>query len=78
MMAYRVRLGTFNVNGKLPSQDLSPWVKGPSNRYPYIPPLNDVSPINIGEVTKGPPDYLNGDSNALTRGKGGSFCSNSY
>ncbi|KAJ7753891.1 DNase I-like protein [Mycena olivaceomarginata] len=27
----RVRIGTFNVNGNLPSQDLSPWVGGNGN-----------------------------------------------
>ncbi|KAJ3485089.1 hypothetical protein NLI96_g5200 [Meripilus lineatus] len=43
----KVRLGTFNVNGKLPSQDLSPWVQGISDKYPYIPPLNEISPFSI-------------------------------
>ncbi|KAF7967503.1 hypothetical protein HWV62_34020 [Athelia sp. TMB] len=25
----RIRVGTFNVNGKMPSQDLAPWILGP-------------------------------------------------
>lgn len=26
----RLRIGTFNVNGKMPSQDLSAWIQGTS------------------------------------------------
>ncbi|KAI0251882.1 Endonuclease/exonuclease/phosphatase [Lactifluus subvellereus] len=47
-----IRLGTFNVNGKLPSQDLSTWLVGglpsPSahnnERKRSIPPFGELSP----------------------------------
>ncbi|KAJ7880382.1 hypothetical protein B0H14DRAFT_1574544 [Mycena olivaceomarginata] len=55
----RVRIGTFNVNGNLPSQDLSPWVGGNGNGNttdPFIPPLKEISPFSIGEVAKNPFD----------------------
>ncbi|KAJ7802539.1 DNase I-like protein [Mycena olivaceomarginata] len=55
----RVRIGTFNVNGNLPSQDLSPWVGGNGNDNtsdPFIPPLKEISPFSIGEVAKNPFD----------------------
>ncbi|GLB39715.1 putative inositol polyphosphate phosphatase, catalytic domain homologues [Lyophyllum shimeji] len=49
-----IRLGTFNVNGKLPSQDLSGWVMGQQTPAPHtstvIPPLKGVSPLLLGEV----------------------------
>ncbi|EPQ50828.1 DNase I-like protein [Gloeophyllum trabeum ATCC 11539] len=51
----RLRIGTFNVNGKLPSQDLSPWVRGVSNSdspLNTLPPLKPVSPLDLGEVSK--------------------------
>ncbi|KAF9460415.1 Endonuclease/exonuclease/phosphatase [Collybia nuda] len=48
-----VRIGTFNVNGKLPSQDLSTWLSGPV-KTPIspisIPPLKKLSPLSLGEV----------------------------
>ncbi|KAF7795709.1 hypothetical protein EIP86_006874 [Pleurotus ostreatoroseus] len=49
----RLRIGTFNVNGKLPSQDLSGWVGRSHNRDKYIPPLLALSPLAVGEVVKG-------------------------
>lgn len=58
----RVRIGTFNVNGKLPSQDLAMWVQGQisgaSNpKGPqYIPPLPDVSPFKVEDPTSSPLD----------------------
>lgn len=52
----RVRVGTFNVNGKLPSQDLSAWVRGqfgrPTSRF--IPPIKDFSPLSLGDGKKDP------------------------
>ncbi|KAG6909315.1 hypothetical protein DXG01_001114 [Tephrocybe rancida] len=51
----RLKLGTFNVNGKLPSQDLSGWVAGQipastSTATAIIPPLKNTSPISfLGE-----------------------------
>ncbi|KAF9011762.1 Endonuclease/exonuclease/phosphatase [Cyathus striatus] len=52
----RIRVGTFNVNGKLPSQDLSAWIQGilpPMKqgeaeligRPPSIPPMQTISPL---------------------------------
>ncbi|KAJ7672386.1 DNase I-like protein [Mycena polygramma] len=51
----KVRIGTFNVNGNLPSQDLSSWVGGVANTN-YIPPLQEISPLSMGEVVKNPFD----------------------
>jgi phosphatidylinositol-bisphosphatase len=45
-----IRTGTFNVNGKLPSQDLSPWVrptKRNSEKSGWISPLKSISPLDI-------------------------------
>ncbi|KAJ6457770.1 DNase I-like protein [Mycena vitilis] len=53
--ALKVRIGTFNVNGNLPSQDLSSWVGGVVNPN-YIPPLQEISPLSMGEVVKNPFD----------------------
>ncbi|KAF7343256.1 Inositol polyphosphate 5-phosphatase OCRL-1 [Mycena venus] len=51
----KIRIGTFNVNGSLPSQDLSSWVGGSANQMdPFIPPLKDISPLSMGEVAKNP------------------------
>ncbi|KDQ56675.1 hypothetical protein JAAARDRAFT_194649 [Jaapia argillacea MUCL 33604] len=55
-VALKIRIGTFNVNGKMPSQDLSPWVRGiePSRRSPAdmnaLPPLKPISPLSLGDV----------------------------
>ncbi|KAI8989001.1 DNase I-like protein [Trametes punicea] len=58
MMRLRVRVGTFNVNGKLPSQDLSVWVRGQTERAAsssaFIPPLKEISPLSMGEVQRNP------------------------
>lgn len=59
ILQHRVRIGTFNVNGNLPSQDLSPWVGGNGNGNttdPFIPPLKEISPFSIGEAAKNPFD----------------------
>ncbi|KAJ7023466.1 DNase I-like protein [Mycena alexandri] len=64
--ALKVRIGTFNVNGNLPSQDLSSWVGGSSSQTPssgFIAPLKELSPLSISEVAKDPFD----DSNAPTK-----------
>ncbi|KAJ7111389.1 Endonuclease/exonuclease/phosphatase [Mycena epipterygia] len=53
----RVRIGTFNVNGNLPSQDLSSWIGGSARSQAnpaFIPPLKDISPFSVAEVTKDP------------------------
>ena len=47
-------MGTFNVNGKFPSQDLSAWVRGEVARpsAAFIPPLKEISPLSLGESQK--------------------------
>ncbi|KAL6304662.1 DNase I-like protein [Sparassis latifolia] len=53
----RIRTGTFNVNGKMPSQDLSVWVQGRMlGVTELIPPLAEISPLSLGEVVKDPMD----------------------
>ena len=50
-----MRLGTFNVNGKTPSQDLSPWIrpqrsdtsKQAHTHSSSIPPLKPTSPLEV-------------------------------
>ncbi|KAG1888979.1 DNase I-like protein [Suillus fuscotomentosus] len=45
-----IRTGTFNVNGKMPSQDLSPWLrqtKRNSEISGWISPLKAISPLDI-------------------------------
>ncbi|KAJ7143655.1 DNase I-like protein [Mycena filopes] len=69
-MALRVRIGTFNVNGNLPSQDLSSWVGGqvPSGGSAFIPPLKDFSPLSIGANSKDPFDDANAAGKKATTG----------
>ncbi|KAF9531074.1 Endonuclease/exonuclease/phosphatase [Crepidotus variabilis] len=63
-----IRLGTFNVNGKMPTQDLSSWVQGnvqnkvndpsaepKSASTPSLPPLAKVSPLVL---TRNPFDWI--------------------
>ncbi|TFK29490.1 DNase I-like protein [Coprinopsis marcescibilis] len=50
----RLRIGTFNVNGKLPSQDLSSWIQG--NSQPSLPPLDAVSPFSVSDIIGDPFD----------------------
>ncbi|KAI0649768.1 Endonuclease/exonuclease/phosphatase [Trametes meyenii] len=53
----KIRVGTFNVNGKLPSQDLSAWVRGQLQQSPasnFIPPLKEISPLSIGDANRNP------------------------
>lgn len=54
-----IRLGTFNVNGKAPSQDLSSWIQGNDTNVhdlKTIPPLKDISPLSMGEIARNPLD----------------------
>ena len=49
----RIRLGTFNVNGDLPTQDLGAWVRGSdSGADKFLPPLKVSSEITLGESIK--------------------------
>ena len=53
-------MGTFNVNGKMPSQDLASWVAGRSEKSDdnrelqddgkSIPPLKRLSHLSLGEI----------------------------
>ena len=46
----RIRLGTFNVNGNLPTQDLGAWVGGSDHDADeMLPPLKQLSEITLGE-----------------------------
>ena len=51
-----LRLGTFNVNGKLPSQDLFAWIQGSTTFSASLPPLKKLSPLSLGENEKNPFD----------------------
>lgn len=65
----RFKLGTFNVNGMMPSQDLSSWLgTGPQvtsdassafTETTLIPPINKVSPLSVSDLIKNPfdPDF---------------------
>lgn len=41
-----LRVGSFNVNGKFPSQDLSPWLQSSSGPA-WIYPLKPLSPLEL-------------------------------
>ncbi|KAI1792704.1 DNase I-like protein [Ganoderma leucocontextum] len=53
----KIRIGTFNVNGNLPSQDLSAWVRGQTHQSGSgpIPPLKETVPL---QTTIAPKDLL--------------------
>jgi len=58
----RLRLGTFNVNGKMPSQDLSAWMQGSSNpkrssMTTLLPTPKTVSPFSLTEFIRNPLDW---------------------
>ncbi|KAJ3544105.1 hypothetical protein NMY22_g2904 [Coprinellus aureogranulatus] len=56
----RLRIGTFNVNGKLPSQDLSSWIQGSEIKeaHPILPPVKNMSPLSLGEIVRNPFDLV--------------------
>ncbi|KAG7095842.1 hypothetical protein E1B28_006537 [Marasmius oreades] len=62
----KIRIGTFNVNGKMPSQDLATWVNGHNvvsgkdgvHASSLLPPVKEVSPLSLGDVNKNPLDKL--------------------
>jgi len=61
-------VGTFNVNGKLPAQDLSTWLgnEPPSSRVNnneqkhFIPPLKELPPLPLSEKGTGEASPLHG------------------
>jgi inositol polyphosphate 5-phosphatase INPP5B/F len=61
-------VGTFNVNGKSPSQDLSTWLgnEPPSSRIHgnqqthCLPPLKELSPLSLSEKETGEASSLHG------------------
>ncbi|KIJ64696.1 hypothetical protein HYDPIDRAFT_39912 [Hydnomerulius pinastri MD-312] len=58
----RIRIGSFNVNGKAPSQDLSPWLRNSAKesqaKAGWISPLKPLSPFDF------PSDPLEEDSDS--------------
>ncbi|TDL27765.1 DNase I-like protein [Rickenella mellea] len=59
----RIRIGSFNVNGKYPSQDLHPWLRKPSS--PQLPnamsggkETASVYTAKIGDAIQGEPDLF--------------------
>ncbi|THH05204.1 hypothetical protein EW145_g4967 [Phellinidium pouzarii] len=66
----RIRIGTFNVNGKTPSQDLSPWIR-PQHRkstvdgstQPTLPPLKAISPLSMTSLAV--PDYFSAEEETV-------------
>lgn len=47
-LSLSVRIGTFNVNGKMPSQDLSSWIQGTSSSNSVKFDISSQSPsLNI-------------------------------
>jgi hypothetical protein len=54
MICFRIRIGTLNVNDKMPTQDLSSWVRvGLANvTKKAIPPSKKISPLWLGEFEK--------------------------
>lgn len=69
--AARLRIGTFNVNGKMPSQDLSQWIRPQSHQQrPSLPPLRRISPLKVPYVDRLQPalsNYTNDDPNEDTK-----------
>lgn len=59
---FSIRICTFNVNGKPPSQDLSQWIRPQhtATNRPELPPLKDISPISLSSFA--PSDYLNANT----------------
>ena len=50
MILPRIRLGTFNVNGKLPTQDLGAWVRGSDHDVgKLMRSAKKLSEITLGE-----------------------------
>jgi phosphatidylinositol-bisphosphatase len=58
LIKIRLKLGTFNVNGVLPSQDLSSWLgrshstSSNSDETSFLPPLPSISPLTLNDEPK--------------------------
>ena len=52
-------VGTWNVNGKLPTEDITPWIRGQLEQHPPGPPVDIL--IDLGGSNSG-----SGDSGAST------------
>ncbi|KAH9931574.1 DNase I-like protein [Fomitopsis serialis] len=50
----RIRVGTFNVNGKMPIQDLSSWLRHGRLYESFIPPLKEISPLSLSDLAQSP------------------------
>ncbi|KIY46375.1 DNase I-like protein [Fistulina hepatica ATCC 64428] len=56
----KIRVGTFNVNGKNPSQDLSAWLGSQDAvNVPFSPPANQLSTLSVGDADRDPFDDIN-------------------
>lgn len=58
----RLRVGTFNVNGKPPLEDLAAWTRGPESFASKLPPLQNLSPLSIGLSERPPSDLRRASS----------------
>ncbi|KAF4579367.1 hypothetical protein EYR36_001177 [Pleurotus pulmonarius] len=57
-----LRVGTFNVNGKPPLDDLAAWTRGPESFASKLPPLENLSPLSIGLSERPPSDLRRASS----------------
>ncbi|KAJ3794881.1 DNase I-like protein [Lentinula aff. detonsa] len=81
-----IRLGTFNVNGKMPTQDLAAWVRGSTKNAPnaasiqhgFLPAVNEISPLSLGEVVKDPYDSREAEASRSIVNSSSAFSSTSY
>ncbi|KAL4269489.1 Inositol polyphosphate-related phosphatase domain-containing protein [Pleurotus pulmonarius] len=65
-----LRVGTFNVNGKPPLDDLAVWTRGPESFASKLPPLENLSPLSIGLSERPPSDLrraLSSNASSLDR-----------
>ena len=62
MCYHRIRVGTFNVNGKLPAQDLSTWLGGvpPSSHAHHNEQKHPTPPLSLSDKGTGEASSLHG------------------
>ncbi|KAG6842849.1 hypothetical protein H0H93_003184, partial [Arthromyces matolae] len=60
----KIRIGTFNVNGKLPSQDLSQWVAGQTSPDSSAPTLTPPPEKNSTDEDRNVDDHVKEASGA--------------